>query len=68
MDSKHPYTSHFPSSNKGSWQDNQAQLPSNTQYKQINPIIENPIKSTTPPCDVRIFTFNYIIIHSLIIC
>lgn len=57
MDSKHPYASHFPSSNKAAWQESQVQLsPStapNSQHKQVVSDVENAAKSTTTPaCDV----------------
>lgn len=56
MDSKHPYSLHFPSSNKAAWQDNPVQFsPSvapNSQHKQVNDVENLAIITTTPVCDV----------------
>ncbi|XP_012523059.2 uncharacterized protein LOC105828999 [Monomorium pharaonis] len=54
IDAKHPYSPHFPSSNKAVWQENPIQFsPSvapNSQYKQVNEV-ENVAITTTPACD-----------------
>lgn len=59
MDSKHPYTSHFPSPNKVTWQNNPVQLlPSiapNSQHKQAGDVEDSVKITTTPICDVSIF-------------
>ncbi|KAL6433731.1 hypothetical protein ACFW04_005771 [Cataglyphis niger] len=55
IDSKHPYTSHFPSPNKIAWQNNPVQLlPSiapNSQYKQTGDVEDSVKITTTPICD-----------------
>ncbi|XP_017753619.1 PREDICTED: uncharacterized protein LOC108546091 isoform X2 [Eufriesea mexicana] len=55
LDVKHPYTSHFPSSNRGIWQSNQVYPSpspiSNMQQKQIIEIEKNVVITTTPPCN-----------------
>lgn len=69
-DIKHPYISHFPSSNRGKWQNNQvypsSSSISNVQQKQIFEIEKSVIITTTPPCDVSIF-YNLKIYHKFII-
>lgn len=54
-DIKHPYISHFPSSNRGKWQNNQVYPSSSSissvQQKQIFEIEKSVIITTTPPCD-----------------
>lgn len=56
MDSKHPYSPHFPPSNKAVWPENPAQFsPSiapNSQHKQANDVDNLAIITTTPVCDV----------------
>jgi len=58
IDSKHPYSPHFPSSNKvPAWQENPMQfspsIPSNSQHKQANDVENLAIITTTPTtCDV----------------
>ncbi|KOC59918.1 Low-density lipoprotein receptor-related protein 11 [Habropoda laboriosa] len=52
---RHPYTSHFPSSNRGPWQSNQihpspSPIP-NAQQKQMIEIEKIVISTITPPCD-----------------
>lgn len=59
MDSKHQYSSHFPSSNKGAWQENQMLSPStppapNSEHKQIDNAENTATTTTTPACDVNI--------------
>ncbi|XP_071634211.1 uncharacterized protein [Temnothorax longispinosus] len=55
IDSKHPYSPHFPSSNKAVWQENPVQFsPSvapNSQHKQANDVGNLAIITTTPACD-----------------
>ncbi|KZC13521.1 Low-density lipoprotein receptor-related protein 11 [Dufourea novaeangliae] len=56
VDLRHPYTSHFISSNRSPWQNTQV-FPSpsplsNVQQKQMNEVERNTISTTTPPCDV----------------
>lgn len=69
-DIKHPYISHFPSSNRGRWQNNQVYPSpssiSNVQQKQIFEIEKSVIITTTPPCDVGIF-YDFKICHNRII-
>lgn len=61
MDSKHLYTSHFPSSNKGAWQENQMLLsPSSppvldSEHKQIDNVENTAKTTTTPACEVSIY-------------
>lgn len=66
VDVKHPYTSHFPSSNRGIWQNNQVYPSpspiSNMQQKQAIEIEKNVVITTTPPCNVSIF-YHYKIYH-----
>lgn len=56
IDSKHSYTSHFPSSDKGIWQSNLDSLmqfsPSvaPNSHQQVNNV-ENAVKTTTPACN-----------------
>lgn len=56
MDSKHPYSPHFPSSNKADWQENPVQLSPSiapiSQHKQANDVENLAIITTTPACDV----------------
>ncbi|XP_029671776.1 uncharacterized protein LOC115240640 isoform X2 [Formica exsecta] len=55
VDSKRPYTSHFPSSNKIAWQNNPVQLlPSiapNSQHNQAGNVEDSAKITTTPVCD-----------------
>nr|XP_033321214.1 uncharacterized protein LOC117217604 [Megalopta genalis] len=56
LDVRHPYTSHFVSPNRDSWQNTQV-FPSpspspNVQQKQIIEAERNIVITTTPPCDV----------------
>ncbi|XP_076659573.1 uncharacterized protein LOC143362935 [Halictus rubicundus] len=56
LDVRHPYTSHYVSPNRDSWQNTQvfpspSPLP-NVQQKQIHEAEGNIIITTTPPCDV----------------
>lgn len=64
VDSKRPYTSHFPSSNKIAWQNNPVQLlPSiapNSQHNQAGNVEDSAKITTTPVCDVSIFFSNLI--------
>jgi len=66
IDSKHPYTSHFPSPNKVAWQNNPVQLlPSiapNSQHKQTGDVEDSAKITTTPVCDVSTFLSNLIIV------
>lgn len=68
MDSKRPYSPHFPSSNKAVWQENPVQLsPSiapNSQHKQVDNVQDLAIITTTPACDVSISLGIGIIIGS----
>jgi len=64
IDSKHPYSPHFPSSNKVSdWQDNPVQfspsIPPNSQHKQANDVENLSIITTTPTCDVSTLRNNW---------
>lgn len=62
LEERHPYISHFGSSNRGAWQNTQI-FPSpspipNLPPKQIDEIENNIASTIAPPCDVGLFSFH----------